>query len=43
MTDKCPACDSSRYEQGEKGWRCKRCGYVNDPNYLNRGENESND
>ncbi|MHA1410555.1 MAG: hypothetical protein ACTSQY_09675 [Candidatus Odinarchaeia archaeon] len=29
---KCPACGSSRYKEGS----CKKCGFLNDPNYLKK-------
>ena len=35
---KCPICDHKLYgEEGGKRW-CKKCGYSNDPNYLNKNE-----
>jgi len=41
MIMKCPKCNSTRYTKGEKGWRCKRCGFVNDPNYLEKWKNKT--
>jgi len=32
MVKKCPACGSTRYKEGY----CRKCGYVNDSNYLRR-------
>jgi len=32
----CPSCNSTTYEKGPLGSSCKRCGYINDPDYLKK-------
>jgi len=36
----CPKCGSTRYKDGPLGKVCKRCGFRNDPHYLERRREE---
>jgi len=40
---KCPKCGSTRYKEGPQGKACQKCGYVNDPRYLEKKLNEMED
>ena len=36
----CPNCNSSTFREGPLGKVCQRCGYRNDPRYLERKKQE---
>ena len=35
---KCPNCNKKLYEKEGGGSYCKKCGFVNDPNYLKKNK-----
>jgi len=42
MVKKCPNCNRKLYPKAGGGFYCKKCGFVNDPNYRRENGKPSN-